>query len=137
MLSTCTFNYRELTCKIVPLLQLMVDRNKREFICESCNELGCLNQTFVLKNTTKLRRPHIGLWRLDSDAVEFYVTYQKDTKYYLFEYFYQLYDDQWKKSLHKNFTVGLYKTNVYFSILDFVWNKNIRYLNILFSFIRN
>ncbi len=40
--------------------------------------------------------------------VEFFVTYQKEAKFYLFEYYYNVYDDQWKKPFHQEIPVGSY-----------------------------
>ncbi|XP_065225584.1 neural cell adhesion molecule 2-like [Planococcus citri] len=78
------------------------------FICEACNELGCTPQTIQVKKTTKLRTPVLGLWDIDSDSAEFYVSTQSEASLYIFQYFFDVDEDmQWGTPFEKNFSTIL------------------------------
>lgn len=92
-------------------LQVILTEHRTEeyFTCEACNELGCAEQIFYLRTTTKLKKPDVGLWDTYSDSAKFYVSFQKEATYYLFHYFFIINDYNWEKPFIKNFTVGIRK----------------------------
>lgn len=78
---------------------------QESFICEACNQLGCTQQTFHVNITQKLAAPVIGLWDIDSDSAEFYVSTESDATLYIFQYFFDVEDDnKWDKAFTKNFS---------------------------------
>ena len=77
------------------------------YICEACNELGCIEQTIYVKTTVKLRTPVLGLWDIDSDSAEFYVSTQSEASLYIFQYFFDVDEDiQWESPFEKNFSTS-------------------------------
>lgn len=77
------------------------------YICEACNELGCVEQKIHIKKTTKLRTPVLGLWDIDSDSAEFYVSTQGEASLYIFQYFFDIDEDmQWETPFEQNFSTG-------------------------------